>query len=281
MKILLLGANGSLGKQFQILFKSKKVSFFKVTRKNFNFKGNYKDIKKIIKFYSPNLIINCIGLTGLIYCEDKPSLANQINYQIPKKILRIIKKTKIKFIHFSSEAVFEGKIFKKTYSENSIAKPKTIYGITKLKADKFVMSYQYGIVVRVPMLFGPTHKKQIVSTLLARIKKKEKTYIADDVYSTPVYSPYLCKFIYDNLIIKNTFSKKKLVHFTSNRLYSVYDLIINLSKKIKTRDMSKVIRVKDAFFNTKIDIKPKNLGLKSIYPKCIKKIDFKKIDDLL
>ena len=59
MKILLLGANGSLGKQFQILFKSKKVSFLKVTRKNFNFKGNYKDIKKIIKLYSPNFIINC------------------------------------------------------------------------------------------------------------------------------------------------------------------------------------------------------------------------------
>ena len=45
--------------------------------------------------------------------------------------------------------------------------------------------------------------------------------------------------------------------------------------------MSKVIRVKDAFFNAKIDIKPKNLGLKSIYSECIKKIDFKKIDDLL
>jgi len=143
------------------------------------------------------------------------------------------------------------------------------------------MSYKYGIVVRIPMLFGPTHKKQIISTLLARIKKKEKTYIADDVYSTPVYSPYLCKFIYDNLLIKNNFSKKKLIHFTSNRLYSVYDLIIILSKKIKTRDMSKVIRVKDAFFNAKIDIKPKNLGLKSIYSECIKKIDFKKIDDLL
>ena len=143
------------------------------------------------------------------------------------------------------------------------------------------MRSKNGTVVRLPMLFGPTHKKQIVSTLLNRIKKRKKTYIAHDVYSTPVYSPVLCKFVYDNLLIKNMFSKKKLIHFSSNRLYSVYDLIILLSKKIKNRDMSKVFKVKDSFFNTKVDIKPKNLGLKSIYPRYIQKIDLKKIDDLL
>ena len=94
MKILLLGANGALGRQFQILFKSKKLNFFSVTRENFNFKGNYKDIKKIIELYKPNFIINCIALTGLIYCQDKPRLANKINYEIPYKILKIIKKKK-------------------------------------------------------------------------------------------------------------------------------------------------------------------------------------------
>ena len=92
MKILLLGANGCLAKQFQILFKSKKIKFFPVSRNNFNFKGDYSDIKNIIELFNPNFIINCIALTGLIYCEDNPKLANKVNYEIPRNIIKIIKK---------------------------------------------------------------------------------------------------------------------------------------------------------------------------------------------
>ncbi len=62
---------------------------------------------------------------------------------------------------------------------------------------------------------------------------------------------------------------------------SLYDLIILLSKKIKGRDLSKIVRVKDEFFKPELDIKPKNLGLKSIYSKCNQKIDFQKIDGLI
>ena len=46
-------------------------------------------------------------------------------------------------------------------------------------------------------------------------------------------------------------------------------------------DISKIIRVKDSFFNVKIDIKPKNLGLKSIYKNCVQDINFSKINDLI
>ena len=281
MKILLLGANGSLGKQFSILFRSQKIKSYSITRKNFNIQGNYKDIEKIINSFKPHFIINCIGLTGLIYCEDKPRLALKVNCEIPVKILNLIKKTKIKLIHFSSEAVFEGKIVKKTYNELSLAKPKSIYGITKLRADKHIIRHKNGIVIRIPMLFGPTHKNQIVSSLLRKIKKKEVVYIADDVFSTPVYSPNLCRFVLNNILKKNLVLNKRLIHFSSKRLLSIYDLIMILSKKIKNRDISKIIRVKDSFFNVKIDIKPKNLGLKSIYKNCVQDINFSKINDLI
>tara|TARA_B100002019_G_scaffold293389_1_gene320679 strand:+ start:14923 stop:15768 length:846 start_codon:yes stop_codon:yes gene_type:complete len=281
MKILLLGANGCLGKQFQVLFKSKKIKFFPITRKNFNFKGNYSDLNKIVELYKPNFIINCIALTGLIYCENKKRLANEINYKIPYNVIKLIKKKNIRFIHFSSEAVFEGKVLNKTYNENSIARPRSIYGKTKLKADKCVMAYKNGVVVRIPLLFGPTHKNQIVASIIKKIKIQKEVFISDNIFSTPLYSPILCNFIFKNLLKKNSFEKKKLIHVTSDRLLSLYDLIIQLSKKIKNKDKSKIINVKDEFFKSKINVKPKNLGLKSIYPMCNFKIDFKKINDFI
>ena len=45
----------------------------------------------------------------------------------------------IKFIHFSTEAVFSGKKINKIYSENDKAAPGTIYGKSKYAADKKII----------------------------------------------------------------------------------------------------------------------------------------------
>ena len=55
------------------------------------------------------------------------------------------------------------------------------------------------------MLYGPTHKKQLISRLLLKIMKNHKIYASSDVYSTPLYIPELAKIIVG--IIKN---KKKI-----------------------------------------------------------------------
>ena len=125
------------------------------------------------------------------------------------------------------------------------------------------------------MLYGPTHKNQIISKLLIKLAKGEKIHVANDVFSTPVYTPDLCKFVYNNCIIKSNFFKNKLIHFASSKRYSIYDFIKNLSKNINAINPNQIIKVKDAFFGNNIKIKPKNLGLTSLYANCIKKTNFK------
>ena len=281
MKILLLGENGSLGQQFKILFKSKKINFIGTSRKKLNLKFNYKNLKSIIYRTKPDIIINCIALTGLIYCEDKPQIAYQVNTKIPLNILKIIKNTEIKLIHFSSEAVFRGKTLNKLYSEKNKPNPRSIYGITKLNADKKIISSENGLVIRLPVLFGPTHKNQVVSKLLTKLINKETIYTSKDVYSTPVYTPTLCDFVYKNFIRKKNYFDKKLIHFTSNKKVSIFELILKLSKNIKKIDIDQIVPVNDSYFKSKIDIKPKNLGLTSIFSDCITKIDYKKISNLI
>lgn len=131
------------------------------------------------------------------------------------------------------------------------------------------------------MLFGPTHRNQIISKLLSQLKKGKKIYVSDDVYSTPIYSPDLSKFVYDKCIKKDFYFRKKIIHFTSLKTYSIYSFVYNLSKNIKGIDLNKIIKVKDAFFKSKVKIKPKNLGLTSLYSSCIKKINFKVAKNLI
>lgn len=273
MKVLLLGDTGSLGKQFKALFVKKKIKFLSVNRKKFK-NINYSLLKSLSLSYKPNLIINCVALTGLIFCENKKKEAYKINTTLPQSILKIIKNKNIKFLHFSTEAVFEGNKKNKVYSELDKPKPNTIYGKSKLEADKKILKQKNTLIIRLPLLFGPTHKNQIVDRLLKMVKKGRKIYVADDVYSTPIYTPELCKFIYSNFMKQNKPFKFKLVHLTGSKLLSMYELIFNLSKNIKRVDKDQIMKVKDAFFETGIKVKPKNLGLTSQHKNCIKKIKY-------
>tara|TARA_Y100001970_G_scaffold53704_1_gene68101 strand:- start:39126 stop:39971 length:846 start_codon:yes stop_codon:yes gene_type:complete len=274
MKVLLLGDTGSLGRQFKSFFLKKKIKVVSINRKKNNIKFNPNSIKKIVKKNKPNIIINCIALTGLIYCQRKKKEAFEANTNIPLRILSTIKKTKIKLIHFSTDAVFKGKKVNKIYGEKDKAYPGTIYGKSKYSADKKILKAKNTLVIRLPLLFGPTHSGQIVSKLLKSVKKGNKIFVADDVYSTPVYTPELCSFVYQNCFKKDKIFSKKLIHFTSSRRLSMYKLIYELSKNIKGINLNKIIKVKDSYFKTGIKIKPKNLGLTSEYKSCIKKINF-------
>ena len=274
MKILLLGAKGSLGRQFVRLFKKKKIKFYPLTRKEVNFLGNLNDLKNIINNYSPNFIINCIALTGIVYCQKKPNLAYKINAEIPFRILKIIKKKNIKFIHFSTEAVFEGKILKKIYSERDKALPTSVYGKSKLLADNKIIKQKNTFIIRLPLLFGPTHQDQIVSKLLKKINKNETVHISTDVYSTPVYTPDLCKFVLNNCIRSQKILKKKIIHFSSNSRLSIFEFISLLLNKMKKKHLYKIIPVEDSFFKNNIKAKPKNLGLKSVHKQFIKPINY-------
>jgi dTDP-4-dehydrorhamnose reductase len=69
---------------------------------------DFNNLKKIITQKKISHIINCIAKTNFSYCEKNKIKAYNANTKIPKIICSIIKKTKIKFIHFSTAAVFLG-----------------------------------------------------------------------------------------------------------------------------------------------------------------------------
>ena len=157
INILLLGHNGGLGRAFKYLLKIKKIKCCVVKKEMVNF----YNLKKIITQKKISHIVNCIAKTNLSYCEKNKIKAYNANTKIPKIICSIIKKTKIKFIHFSTEAVFLGAKKNTTYSEKDLPCPKTTYGITKFLAEKEVLKQSNTLVVRLPYLFGETNNKQI------------------------------------------------------------------------------------------------------------------------
>ena len=91
MKILILGSSGILGKNlYKILHKKFQVYHSGLGERLYNFE-HISEIKKLLlKNY--DIIINCVAITNLDYCEKNRKRSKIINEDLVKKIFIIKKK---------------------------------------------------------------------------------------------------------------------------------------------------------------------------------------------
>ena len=262
-KILVIGHSGGVAQEIYLQFKNRfKLKF--LSRKKIDALIDYKNYyKEIIKF-NPEFVINCIAITGIKYCENHIDDAYFINAVLPKLLSNYCYKIDAKFIHFSTDAVFEGRIFKKKYNENSKSNPTTIYGKSKRMAEISLSKSKNTLIIRIPLLYGPTQKKHLIFKLINQLQNNKKVFASTDIYSTPVYTPLLVKFIKEKIIENDNFFKLKiknnLINYSSNHYISIYSLVKVFAKILKKE--KNLIAVKDKFFD-KYSTKPKYLGLKS------------------
>ena len=107
---------------------NKKAKFFKLNIHNKN------RIKKIIKKYKIDSILHLAAHLIIGEGQKKPKKYFKNNVLGTQKLLEACKKTTVKnFIFSSTAAIYKEGQYKVT--ENSLIKPKSIYGKTKIKAE--------------------------------------------------------------------------------------------------------------------------------------------------
>jgi len=144
MKIYILGITGMLGSELFLRFskiskynikgstRAKNLKIFKKFNNiDYNVSAyNLNNIKKKLKKFKPDYVINCIGFVKQkIINSNQTSDIFYINYIFPKKIFEITRSLKVKLIHFSSDCVFDGK--KGNYTEKSTPNANDLYGFSK------------------------------------------------------------------------------------------------------------------------------------------------------
>ena len=259
-KIVIIGANSNLSKQIVETFDTGSYKLKKISRKDFDYVHDYKKLSHIINKFKPEIIINCAAIVKIDNCEKKPNLAYEVNSLFPYWLSIISQKINAIFIHFSTDAVFEG-TKKTTYTVNDTPFPTTIYGKSKLLGEKYISHYKKTLIIRLSLLYGKHHKNQIIYTLFNKLKRNKKIFVAKDIYCTPTNSQDIATFIkkkIDNSKINKLF-KKKILHLSSNKRLSVFEFMKKISNIInKTQN---IVAVKDSFFNK--SKRPKKLGLKT------------------
>ena len=122
-----------------------KAKFFKLDI------ANKRGIKKIIEKYKIDSIIHLAAHLIIGEGQKKPKKYYKNNVLGTKKLIEACKSSTVKnFIFSSTAAIYKEGQYK--VSENSIIKPKSVYGKTKIKAERLIVSYakknkiNYGIL---------------------------------------------------------------------------------------------------------------------------------------
>lgn len=142
---------------------------------------NKDDVKKLIAYYEPQVIINCAAYTEVDKCETERELCWKINVDGVKNLIIAAKRTNSKIIHYSTDYIFDGK--NGPYDEEATPNPISFYGRSKLASENALTAS--GIdhaILRTMVLYGIGNniKKNFALWLVETLKKNMPVTIVTD-----------------------------------------------------------------------------------------------------
>lgn len=133
--------------------------------------------------------LNCVGYTNVDKCEEDFHEAHTVNAWAIEPLLEICRKRGAKFVHFSTDYVFDGKN-PVPYKEKDSTIPLNMYGRTKLEGEKLIQKvYENYLIIRTQWLYGG--ENSFVKTILKLATEKEEMNIVSDQIGCPTWTKYL------------------------------------------------------------------------------------------
>ena len=215
---LVTGRSGQLGQCFQaVVNEFFEINLFFATR-------NEVDITRsetIVNFFSKNPldgIINCAAYTSVDKAENEQESAFKINTEGLQNLIDFAENKNLSIIHFSTDYVFEGNS-SEPYHEESIIKPISVYGKSKLEGEILLLKGSCkNVTIRTSWLFSP-YAKNFVKTIARLAKEKPELNVVDDQWGRPTYGIDLARTVL-KLISSKTMYTFPILHFANQGVCS-------------------------------------------------------------
>ena len=130
------------------------------------------------------VILNAAAYTAVDQAESEPETAKAVNADAPGIMARAAHKRGLRFIHLSTDYVFDGEKAA-PYAETDPTAPRSVYGATKKAGEDAVLDAHPGaVVVRTAWVYSP-FGKNFLKTMLRVGAEREALRIVDDQIGAP------------------------------------------------------------------------------------------------
>ncbi|SCX77196.1 dTDP-4-dehydrorhamnose reductase [Alkaliphilus peptidifermentans] len=215
MKVLVTGSNGQLGYDVIKRLEKSEIRYLGTYRDTLDI-TNEEDVKRVIRDYSPNVVIHCAAYTAVDKAEDERELCHAVNVLGTRYIAEVCNEIDAKMIYISTDYVFDGegdKPFEVTDEPNPI----NYYGQTKyegeLEVQRLLDKY---FIVRISWVFG-SNGNNFVKTMLRLGKERDEISVVADQVGSPTYTYDLAK-----LLVKMMETDKYGIYHATNEGYCTW-----------------------------------------------------------
>lgn len=230
--ILITGANGQLGNELKVVSKNFYGYDFIFTDIDILDITSLDQTTGFIKKSKPDWIINCAAYNLVDKAESEPDQALLINGIAVKNITEVISGSECRFIHVSSDYVYDGKS-NVPYNEHVSPNPLSAYGRSKLAGEKYALLHQGSMIIRTSWLYS-SFGNNFVKTILRHAAEKESLKVVFDQTGTPTYAADLAEAIMTIVsgVIRNQMAMNSGIYNYSNEgVCTWYDFACEIIKE--------------------------------------------------
>jgi dTDP-4-dehydrorhamnose reductase len=95
-------------------------------------------VERVMDDAVPEAVIHCAAAADVDFCERNPDVALRMNARVPAQIAESCAQRRVRFIHISTDAVFDGEK-PGYYEESDLPRPTGTYAATKYEGEQVVL----------------------------------------------------------------------------------------------------------------------------------------------
>ncbi|TKG95839.1 dTDP-4-dehydrorhamnose reductase [Puteibacter caeruleilacunae] len=230
-KILVTGSNGQLGSELRKLaIKNTQHEFLFTDVEELNI-CSVDEVEQMMADFRPDVLVNCAAYTQVDRAEDDVVGCYKLNAKAPGICAAACKKFGAKFIHVSTDYVFDG-VGCRPYIESDEVNPQSVYGKSKLVGESKILEVlPEAIIVRTSWLYS-SFGGNFVKTMIRLGEEREQLNVVFDQVGTPTYAGDLADAILNMIVsLKDDENQAGIYHYSNEGVCSWYDFALAIHEE--------------------------------------------------
>lgn len=225
--ILVTGSNGQLGKELQQLADAyPQYRFVFASREDLKL-HHYGLVENFFIATKPQYCINCAAYTAVDKAESEQDMAMLVNGEAVGHLAAICNKYNTKFIHISTDYVFNGES-ETPYKEDDATGPINTYGRSKMLGEQLCMKEDAdAIIIRTAWVYS-SFGHNFVKTMMRLMNERNELNVVADQIGSPTYAADLAKTILD--IISSGKWESGIYHYSNEGKISWYEFALAIKE---------------------------------------------------
>jgi dTDP-4-dehydrorhamnose reductase len=226
VKVLITGASGQVGRSLARTAVNE-AQLLPVSHKELDLTDG-DAVLAYARHHAPEVIINAAAYTAVDRAESEPQLAERVNAAGPGYLAAAAREVGARFIHISTDFVFDGTASAPYRSEAATA-PLSVYGRTKLAGERAVLEVlpERSVIVRTAWVYA-AEGNNFVRTMLRIMNASGAVRVVADQVGTPTAALSLAETLWK--IVGQT-EISGIHHWTDAGVASWYDFAVAIAEE--------------------------------------------------